>query len=634
MKVMKPLLNMRIAWVALHDLVMAGLGFQLAIILAHWADGTDWTQNPQTQGLAITLVLAAVIFWRQGLYRGIWHYASLRDLFSILRAVTLLVLFVIPLLFVWTRLDLFPRSTPLLQWLLTVGLLTGPRLAFRAWKDGNLHLAYARTSQKGLPVLLVGAGAGSESFIREMARRADPPYRPVGILDDKENRLGRDMHGVRVRGRVRDLEAIVTAFERANEKPHKLILTNDDIHGDDLRALVARCESLGLPLAKLPKSTDLRPGDGGGFEVRPVAVEDLLGRTERALDRAGMARLIQGKRVLVTGAGGSIGGELARQVAAFGPARIILFDVSEYNLYRIDLDLHETHPDLPRAAVLGDVRDRARLAQLFGVHAPDVVIHAAAYKHVPMAEMNVAETAMTNVLGTRHLAELSVAHGVDTMVTISTDKAVNPANVMGATKRVAEMVTQAMAVSQNKTRFVTVRFGNVLGSTGSVVPLFERQLARGGPLTVTHPDITRYFMTVREAVELILHAAAMPGARSEYAGKIYVLDMGEPVRIQDLARQMILLAGLRPDKDVKIVYTGLRPGEKLYEELLHESERLQPSSSPGIMLAAPRLLDQAQLGPALDRLTQAAQSQDESAVRRILQELVPEFQTAEVSQPS
>jgi O-antigen biosynthesis protein WbqV len=358
--------------------------------------------------------------------------------------------------------------------------------------------------------------------------------------------------------------------------------------------------------------------------VRPVAIEDLLGRPQAVLDRDGMRRLVVGRRVLVTGAGGTIGAELVRQVAEFGPAELTLLDAGEFNLYQIDLELQERFSDLPRRAVIGDVRDRAMLARLFAETRPELVFHAAALKHVPMVEANAFEGVLTNAIGTRCVAEACRAAGVGVMVLISTDKAVNPTNVMGASKRIAETWCQALDLERGAggTRFVTVRFGNVLGSTGSVVPLFQRQLAAGGPLTVTHPDVMRYFMTVREAVELVLQATAMAG---DEPGKIYVLDMGEPVRIVDLARQMIRLAGLRPGKDIEIKITGLRPGEKLFEEIFHGGEPLLPTACKGILLAAPRTADAATLGRLLDELANVCRRGDQAGLEALLHRLVPEY---------
>ncbi|MGE0723813.1 MAG: UDP-N-acetylglucosamine 4,6-dehydratase family protein, partial [Alphaproteobacteria bacterium] len=343
-------------------------------------------------------------------------------------------------------------------------------------------------------------------------------------------------------------------------------------------------------------------------------------------------------RVLVTGAGGTIGSELVRQIAAFGPARLALADASEFNLYSIDLEMAERHPDLPRAAILADVRDRVRVEAMVAAEAPQLVFHAAALKHVPMVELNPVEGVLTNAIGTRHVADACRAAGVEAMVLISTDKAVNPANVMGATKRLAESYCQALDLVEHRrnggTRFVTVRFGNVLGSTGSVVPLFQRQLAQGGPLTVTHPEMTRYFMTVREAVELVLQATTIGLDRESAAGEIHVLDMGAPVRIVDLARQMIRLAGLRPDLDVAIAFTGLRPGEKLTEELFHDAEALVPTTHPAIRRAAPRTVDAAFLARGIDEIAETARAGRGEATRALLHRLVTDYRPPAAAPPT
>ncbi len=370
------------------------------------------------------------------------------------------------------------------------------------------------------------------------------------------------------------------------------------------------------------------------IELRPVAIEDLLNRPQVPLDREGMARLIQGRRVIVTGAGGTIGSELARQLATLGPDLLILLDNGEYALWQIDLELAESSPHVPREALLVDIRDEARLRAVFEQLRPELVFHAAALKHVPMVEANPLEGLLTNAAGTRHVADAARAVHARAMVLISTDKAVNPTSVMGASKRLAEMYCQALDIAARATgagmRCVTVRFGNVLGSTGSVVPLFQRQLARGGPLTVTHPDMRRYFMTVREAVGLVLQAsvigtgdAVLPTARD---GGIFVLDMGQPVKIVDLARQVIRLAGLRPDEDVEIRFTGLRPGEKLNEELFHGKEPPTPTGYPGLLMAAPRTADPAIVGRAMEELGAACRNGQARLALTLLGRLIPEFE--------
>jgi FlaA1/EpsC-like NDP-sugar epimerase len=427
----------------------------------------------------------------------------------------------------------------------------------------------------------------------------------------------------------------VRRLARDHIAPQRLILTKDRVDPDQVRHLLEISESLALPLARLPRLTDFRRG-GERLEVRPIEIEDLLGRPQTPLDRPAMAALIAGRRVLVTGAGGTIGGELVRQVAALGPASLGLLDNAEFALYAIDLELAERFPELERRALLGDVRDRRQLADVLAELKPELVFHAAGLKHVPLSETNLEEAVLTNAIGTRNVSELCRDTGVEAMVMISTDKAVNPTSVMGATKRLAEAWCQTLDVAERRrleqtgrgTRYITVRFGNVLGSTGSVVPLFQRQLAHGGPLTVTHPEITRYFMTVREAVELVLQATTLGIADPAAGGKIYVLDMGEPVRIVDLARQMIRLAGLRPDRDVEIAFTGLRPGEKLHEELFHAGEALVETGASGIRLANPRTSDSAVLARALDELEAAARARRGADVLQMLAHLVPEFSGA------
>jgi O-antigen biosynthesis protein WbqV len=387
-----------------------------------------------------------------------------------------------------------------------------------------------------------------------------------------------------------------------------------------------------MTVARVPRATDFREGPGDGLELRPIAIEDLLGRPQTVLDRPAMRALCAGRRVLVTGAGGSIGSELVRQISDFGPARLALLDSSEYQLYEIDLELARRHAQLPRAALLADVRDARRVNALLAAERPEIVFHAAALKHVPMVEAHPDEGVLTNAIGTRIVADACVKHGVGAMVVISTDKAVNPSSVMGASKRLAEQYCQALDLAEAKkpaggasTHFVVVRFGNVLGSTGSVVPLFQKQLAEGGPLTVTHPEVDRYFMTVREAVELVLMASAAGAADRRFSGKVFVLDMGAPVKIVELARQMIRLAGKTPGRDIKIAFTGLRPGEKLREELLHAQEDLVPTDAKAILLASPRTSDLKLLARAFDELERHARAGATPEALALLKHLVPEY---------
>jgi FlaA1/EpsC-like NDP-sugar epimerase len=624
------LLNGARAFAALgHDVFMAALALLLSIYL-RYGDRIALVSTDLIAGyVAGFAAIAAAVFLGTGLYRGIWRYASLPDVMALLRATTLTIFVAAMVFFFVTRLEAMPRSTFVICWFVMLALLGGPRFAYRAIKDGGLANILSRRDGSAVPVLLVGVSDSSHAFIREMARERAAPYEVVGLVAVSARRVGRDVAGVPVLGTMAELPQVVERLERREQRPRRLIIAADGVDGTAVRRLLDIADRLAIPLARLPRLTDFKdaPKDGAA-RIEPVAIEDLLGRPQAVLERDSMLRLIEGRRVLVTGAGGTIGAELVRQVAALGPRRLTLFDMSEYQLYSIDREILESHPDLPRQAVIGDVRDPLRVEEAIAEARPELVFHAAALKHVPIVEAYPVEGALTNTIGTRNVAEACRSHGVGAMVLISTDKAVNPGNVMGATKRAAEMICQALDLAEapraGGTRYVTVRFGNVLGSTGSVVPLFQHQLARGGPLTVTHPEITRFFMTVREAVELVLQAAAL--AHGDPArGRIFVLDMGEPVKIVDLARQMIRLAGLKPEHDVRIEFIGLRPGEKLHEELFYADEALAPTRIPAIRLASPRSLDAAALMPLIDALTEATRAHRAERVLEILARLVPEF---------
>lgn len=613
-----------------HDLVMAAVSFPLSLYLRLGDDMWTYIRPELLQGGTLLFIaVSAVVFSTMGLYRGIWRYASTDDLWAIARAVTVAVVVFVAILFVMTRLQGLPRSTPAINWLLLIFLLGGPRFVYRVFKDRHLgNLLQSGTPR--VPVLLVGASDAAEMFIRDMNRDVAAPYRVVGMVDTKENRIGRRIHDVDVLGDLDDIPEVVAKLEKRGRRPQRLIVTKTNIEPDKLRQLLDLAEQQGMTLGQLPRLTDFK-SDIGPQRLEPtqIPIEDLLGRPRRVLDREAMGRLIAGRRVLVTGAGGTIGGELTRQIAAFKPAHLALIENSEFALYNIDLELSQNNTGVACESILGDVRDRARLDQVMALVKPELVFHAAALKHVPVVEAHPEEGVLTNTMGTRNVADACRRHGVAAMVMISTDKAVDPTSVMGATKRLAEGYCQALdrieGAKNAGTRFVTVRFGNVLGSSGSVVPLFQRQLAQGGPLTVTHPDAVRYFMTVREAVELVLEASALGINEPAEPGRILVLDMGDPVRVVDLARQMIRLAGLKPDRDIKIVYTGLRPGEKLTEVLLHESEPLQPTRYPGILFAMPRATDHAVLARALDELQECALARRGDRTLDMLQLLVPEY---------
>lgn len=623
--------SVRAAIVYLHDLTMTGAAFVLALWMRVGGQATDDFLGAALYGVPIIMIIAAIVYRLAGLYRGIWRYASIPDLVRLTKAVTIVVAVFLPVMFLATRLETLPRSVPPILWFVLLIFLGGPRFAYRLWKDGRVSL---REDGEAIPVLVVGVGDAADLFIRSLGGHAGAPFRVVGIIDDKGRRVGHEVRGVPVLGGPADLEAVVEQLAKSGRAPRKLILAKEErwIDGAVVRRLFDDADRLGMTMARLPSLTDFKVAtQSGKIDIRPIAIEDLLGRPQAVLDGEAISGLVAGRRVLVTGAGGTIGSELTRQIAGLGPSSLTVVDACEFNLYSIDFEIRERFPDLSLKTALADVRDRERIFRLFDEERPELVFHAAALKHVPMVEANPDEGVLTNVGGSRNVADAARAHGCRAMVLISTDKAIRPTSVMGATKRLAECYCQALDLAPPiveggvGTRFMTVRFGNVLGSSGSVVPLFTRQLAAGGPLTVTHPDMRRYFMTVREAVELLLQASAHGVNRAEHRGKVLVLDMGEPVRIVDLARQMIKLAGLKPDIDVPVVFTGLRPGEKLFEEILSTAETPTRTEADGVFIASPRLVDLDVITGTIDEATAAAGAGDTRGVIRVLAAAVPGF---------
>lgn len=595
--------------VVLHDLVMVWLAWFLAN-LARYALRNE-SNIVALFSLEIPIVLVAqgaVLYWT-GLYRGLWRFASLPDLWNIARAALIGTLAIVVCLFLFSRLQGVPRSVLFLYPVIVVVLLGAPRMLYRFWKDSRYDAQHREPAKR---VLVLGAGRAGEALVRELRR--ENRYVPVGFLDDSRALRGAKVHGVPVLGDLQRLDEL--AREVAAEM---LLIAMPSASNVQMQRVVERCESTGLPFRTVPRLQDVVEGRSSFNELKEVAIEDLLGRDPVALDWTAIRTGLAGKRVLVSGGGGSIGSELCRQISRLGVESLTLIEVSEYNLYKIEQELRADFPDLLLRSLLGDCGDAATCEHALAVSRADTVFHAAAYKHVPLLQEQTREAMRNNVLATQTLALACVRHGVESFVLISSDKAVNPTNVMGATKRVAEMLCQALA-RESQTRFVTVRFGNVLDSAGSVVPLFREQIRRGGPVTVTHPEITRYFMTIPEACQLILQAVALG-----QGGEIFALDMGEPVRIHYLAEQMIRLAGKQPERDIAIVYSGLRPGEKLFEELFHAQESYQPTGHSKIMLAQPRELPRASIEAALRKARQSVLRFDQAALEQQLAELVPEF---------
>lgn len=557
------------------------------------------------------------MFWYFGLYRGIWRFASIPDLVRIVKAVAAGVVIAATVSFILTRLENVPRSVFLLDAILLVLLLGGPRFVYRLLKDHNLYdLMQTRNLSASEPrknALIVGAGKAGETLVRDLLRGASSSYLPTAFADDDRRKIGKEIHGIPIAGSCYEIPKIV-----AKLGIDLIIIALPAATSGQIRRIVEICETTRLPFRILPQLQDLVSGRASLKDLRDVRIEDLLGREPVELDWRAITEATRGKTVLVTGGGGSIGAELCRQLARLRPARLIILDRSEFNLYSIDIELRKNMPDLALTSLLVDVDDAMQMEKILRAHAPSVIYHAAAYKHVPMLEDQARAAVANNVLGTRVVANLADKFGCESFVMISTDKAVNPANVMGASKRVAEMYCQGLN-SRSKTRFITVRFGNVLGSSGSVIPLFQQQIAQGGPVTVTHPEISRYFMTIPEACQLILQSGVIGRG-----GEIFVLDMGEPVKISYLAEQLIRLSGKTPGEDIEIVYTGLRPGEKLYEELFHDAEKLAETSHPKILLAQCRMMDMDALERSFDTMQQACNEGNEAALRNMLAELVPE----------
>jgi len=595
--------------------------FDLSALVFAWAGGFLLRFNfdvPATfslalwWGLVILLPVHALACRFAGLYRGIWLFASLPDLKRVLRAVALSTAAVF-LFFVFFRHEqqLVPRSLLVLYPMLLVLYMGGGRAAYRMWKE---HRLYGGLIAQGKPVVIVGAGRGGAMLARELERSAD--WRVVALVDDDRSKWGRELSGNRIYGGIDSLPEVLTSVKASH-----VILAMPSAAAEACRKATNLAVEAGAHVFTVPGLEDVMSGRVAISSIRPVAIEDLLGRELVWIDTRHVAEMIAGKTVLVTGAGGSIGSELCRQVARFGPARLVLLEQSEFALYTVEQWFAVHVPDVELIPLAGDVKDMARLDEVFAAHKPQSVFHAAAYKHVPLMEVgNAWQAVRNNVMGTLTVAECAIRFGAERFVLISTDKAVNPTNVMGATKRLAEMVCEALHRQSNGTQFEMVRFGNVLGSTGSVIPKFQEQISRGGPVTVTHPEITRYFMSIPEAAQLVLQAAAMG-----QGGEIFVLDMGEPVRIVDLARKMIQLSGYA-EGEIRIEFSGLRPGEKLYKELLADTEETRETPHPKLRIARARAVDDDFLTNLRPWFAEA--NQRDERVREALMRWVPEYRPA------
>ncbi|MCZ2175356.1 MAG: polysaccharide biosynthesis protein [Burkholderiales bacterium] len=601
-------MNWRALLAFIHDLTATAVMWLAAYWIRFNFDVSPEFLAASFQALAWVMPLYAAIYLKFGLYRGIWRYASMGDLRRLLIAVGLGAMATAGVVYM-IQAPGVPRSVLLLHPILLLLAMGGNRFLYRAWKDGHL---FSSSLHDGQPVLILGAGDAAAMLLKDLSRSS--VWRAVGLLDDDAAKHGRRLADVPILGPLASVAGHAGRFGVT----HAIIAMPSSSAGQRRRA-AELAGAAGLIVLTVPAMADVLSGKVSVSQVRKVELEDLLGRDPIQLDDEGLHRLLTGKRVLVTGAGGSIGAELCRQIAHYAPAQLVFFEQSEFALYRIEQEFAAGFKEVGVACVVGDVKDEACLAAAFAAHRPEVVFHAAAYKHVPLMENeNAWQAVRNNVLGTWCVARAAMAAGVGKFVMVSTDKAVNPANVMGASKRLAEMVCQSLQAETRETHFVTVRFGNVLGSSGSVIPRFREQIARGGPVTVTHPDIIRYFMLIPEAAQLVLQAGLMG-----LGGEIFVLDMGEPVKIVDLARDMIRLSGYT-EEEIRIVFTGLRPGEKLFEELLADGEHTLPTPHPKLHIARAQAALSAQTMAELLGWLQGA-PQDEAGVKRRLAQYVPEY---------
>jgi FlaA1/EpsC-like NDP-sugar epimerase len=603
-------MNSRTFIASLHDLSAAALAWAAAYALRFNFDLTPNLVESMLHTLLWIIPLQALIFHGFGLYRGIWRFASIPDLRRIMLAAGTAGLAIPTLLLMLQSLNDVPRSVLVLHPLLLVLFMGGSRFIYRAWRDGHLISPRQLDAE---PVLVVGAGAAGAMLLRDLA--GNQRWRVVGLLDDDPRKLRMQLHGISVLGRLDDVTRIAAAHQ-----VQTVIVAMPSASATVRRRAVKLVIEAELKAFTVPALSDVLSGRVKATDVRPVELEDLLGREQVLLDDAGLNEQLAGKSILVTGAGGSIGSELCRQICRFHPRKLVFLEQSEFALYSIEQEF----VGRPVNCVIGDVKDAARMHAVFAEHRPDVVFHAAAYKHVPMMESaNAWEAVKNNVQGTLNVARAALASGVGEFVLISTDKAVNPANVMGTSKRLAELVCQAVQIKSSATRFVMVRFGNVLGSSGSVIPRFREQIAKGGPVTVTHPDIIRYFMLIPEAAQLVLQAGLL-ASRQDAGGQIFVLDMGEPVKIVDLARDLIRFSGFTED-EIQIEFTGLRPGEKLYEELLADGESTLPTPHPKLRIAKPSAAPDEQWLADLEQWL-SVPSRSEADVKQGLKARVPEYQ--------
>jgi FlaA1/EpsC-like NDP-sugar epimerase len=589
----------------------------------------DLTDTKIVADIAVFLAVSAAVFLATGLSLRSWRFASAPDIFVISRDALIVVATFMALSFTFTRLTTVPRSVPLITYFIMVTALGGMRVLYRCFEEGNLPFGLKGLLHPGAERLLVyGANAETDAFLRSLQSPRMRSYEAVGIIDDDPASRDRSIRGIKVLGGAADLPRIVDSFAEASIKLTSLVLPANALPRQKLREIVDASAAAGLRAVRLPHTCDLLQKANEAFSFEPIEVTDLLGREPVALRLESIDALIRGRSVVVTGGGGSIGSELCRQLLRREPAKLVILDHSEFHLFNIHRELTAGADHSVVQPVLASIRDKERIHAIFAEAQADLVFHAAAYKHVPLVESNPVEGILTNVVGTANVADAAAEVGAKAMIMVSTDKAVKPSSTMGLSKRIAEAYCQAIdldcAGRSQGTRFMVVRFGNVLGSSGSVVPIFEQQIRKGGPVTVTDPGMTRYFMTIPEAVELLLQGSAFGCDSKAWLGTILVLDMGEPVPIIDLARRMISLAGLVPEKDIPIAFVGMRDGEKLHEQLFDDNEMLETTDVPGIRIARSQVKSLSQMRAIRDRILHLNSSGDAQAALAMLQDVLSE----------
>lgn len=604
-----------------YDIVVIALAFYLSVTLAEENPLPEIFSKPwfTIKIFAIVVFVQFNVFYMLGLYKAILRFSSIPDLIRIIRGVSLAVPLSYLGLFLLNRLDGIPRTSFVLNILLLLGGLSAGRLAYRIAKDKAVEKLKYLSSGNHKRTFIIGAGAAGEKLLREISFNPILPLNVVGFVDDDPRKIGRSMRSVNIFGPIHQLPKLVQTHDI-----QQLVIAMPSASQEQIRYISKLCREVdkALDVKILPRMDEIINGQVSLQALRNIEPQDLLGRKARDLNIAQMSAMIKDKVILVSGAGGSIGSELCKQIAKLQPKSLILFEMTEFFLYELEMNLKQDFPHLNLVPVIGDVRNKSKVDAVFKLYRPEVVFHAAAYKHVPLMETNPIEAVQTNILGTKNVAQAADEHQSERFVLISTDKAINPTNIMGATKRVAELLCKRIQ-NRSQTKFIMVRFGNVLGSSGSVIPLFKKQIERGGPVTVTHPEMRRYFMSIPEATQLVIQAGSLGTG-----GEVMVLDMGEPMKIKDLAAEMISLAGFKPDIDIAIEYTGLRPGEKLFEELFHADESIQNTQHPMVKIAL-TTEPLTNFDNAIESLLALPSSTHFDVVKNHLKSIIPEYCASE-----